>query len=147
MAREWYAIFMVFLGGVALSVQTPINSALGQASGSGVFAAGVSFFLGFCILAAIALAGGGLPSGEVLRAIPGWMWLGGAFGAFYVWVVLTNVTQSGALSLIAALIAGQLAAALAIDAAGLFGLGVHAVSWQRIAAVLMVGGGVVLSRY
>lgn len=147
MTKDLFALLLVFLGGVALSIQTPINAALGQASGSGLFAAGVSFLVGFCLLAVLAAATGGIPAGEILRTIPWWMWLGGTLGAFYVWAVLANIGQTGALSLIAALIAGQLVAALAIDAAGLFGLGVQAITWQRLLAVVCVGAGVVLSRY
>jgi len=147
MTKSLLPFILVFFGGVALSVQAPINAALGQASGSGVFAAGVSFVVGFCLLAVIAVATGGVPAGEVLRAIPWWMWTGGALGAFYVWAVLTNVTKTGALSLVAALVAGQLLAALVIDAVGFLGIGAHAISWQRVAAVVLVGAGVVLSRF
>lgn len=140
------ALFLVFLAGMAVAVQTPINGLLAQAGGNGIFAATVSFLVGTIALALILFSNYGLPSTATLRTIPWWMWTGGLLGAFYVWAALTNVHKIGALSLVAALIAGQLTAALALDASGAFGLGVNSINWQRILAVFLVAAGVLLSR-
>jgi len=141
------ALFLVFLAGMAIAVQTPINGLLAQAGGNGIFAATVSFLVGTAALAIVLIAGQGLPSTGTLRAIPWWMWTGGLLGAFYVWAALTNVHKIGALSLVAALITGQLAAALVLDATGAMGLNANPVTWQRAMAVLLVGAGVLLSRF
>ena len=141
------ALILVFLAGMAVAIQTPINGLLAQTSGNGIFAATVSFLVGSAALAIILLSSQGLPSSAALRAIPWWMWTGGLLGAFYVWAALTNVHKIGALSLVAALIAGQLTAALVLDAAGAMGLSASPVSWQRILAVFLVAGGVLLSRF
>lgn len=141
------ALFLVFLAGMAVAVQTPINGLLAQTSGNGIFAAAVSFLVGTLALAVILFSSQGLPSPASLRAVPWWMWTGGLLGAFYVWAALTNVHKIGALSLVAALIAGQLAAALVLDAAGAMGLSANPVTWQRVLAVFLVGAGVLLSRF
>jgi len=148
-ASHWsqYVPFaVVFAGGAALAFQTPINGALGTLTGNGVFAAAVSFLGGFLVLAAIVAFATGLPDGALLRAAPWWMWTGGALGAFYVWAALTNVQKTGALSLFAALIAGQLFAALVIDWLGVAGIAAREVSWQRVTALALVFGGLLLSR-
>lgn len=141
------ALFLVFLAGMAVAVQTLINGLLAQTSGNGIFAAAVSFLVGTLALAVILFSSQSLPSPASLRAVPWWMWTGGLLGAFYVWAALTNVHKIGALSLVAALIAGQLAAALVLDAAGAMGLSANPVTWQRLLAVFLVGAGVLFSRF
>ena len=73
--------------------------------------------------------------------------LGGVLGAFYVWSVLWAIPTLGALTVISALILGQLSAALVIDATGLLGLSVQAITPTRIAAAALVAAGLVLSRF
>lgn len=141
------ALAAVFLGGMAISVQAPINAALANAAGDGVVAAAISFLVGFAALLALVLLRGSFPQGETLRQIPPWMWTGGLLGAFYVWAALSSVARLGVLTLAAALILGQLTAALLIDATGAFGLDPRAISWQRLAATVLVAAGLVLSRY
>ena len=52
----------------------------------------------------------------------------------------------GVVTLIAAMIAGQMTAALVIDATGAFGGQVHPIDARRLLAAALVAGGVVLSR-
>jgi transporter family-2 protein len=47
---------------------------------------------------------------------------------------------------VAALIFGQVTAALVLDAVGAFGLPVVAITWQRLVAAAMILGGLILSR-
>jgi transporter family-2 protein len=77
-----------------------------------------------------------------------WRYLaGGLLGAFYVWAVLWSVPTLGVVTAFAALILGQLGMAMLLDAIGAFGLAVHSITPLRIASVLLVGAGLVLSRY
>ncbi len=81
-----------------------------------------------------------------MAATPWWSWLGGLLGAFYVAIVIWGVPQLGVVSTVAALVFGQVAAALILDAVGAFGLPVQAITWQRLLAAGMILGGLVLSR-
>jgi transporter family-2 protein len=56
------------------------------------------------------------------------------------------VPRLGVVTMIAALILGQLVGAIILDAVGAFGLPVKEIGWQRIVAVALVAGGVILSR-
>lgn len=141
-----FALTIVFVGGMALAFQTPINAQLSRAAGDGVFAAAASFFVGFATLFAFMVLRGKFPAVETLRQIPIGLWAGGMLGAFYVWAALTSVQKLGVLSLVAALICGQLLAALIVDATGILGIEQRDITWQRLLAVVMVGGGLVLSR-
>jgi transporter family-2 protein len=77
---------------------------------------------------------------------PWWSWLGGFLGAFYVAIVIWGVPQLGVVSTVAALVFGQVAAALILDAVGAFGLPVQAITWQRLLAAGLILSGLVLSR-
>ncbi len=138
-------IVLIALGGVAIAVQAPINSALGRTLASPLAAATVSFGVGFAALLVLSLVSG---DGALARTMgaPAWQLAGGLLGAFYIWVMVSGISSLGALTAIATLIFGQLAAALLVDHLGAFGLAAQPVSFQRLLAVALVGAGLVLSR-
>ncbi|MFC3571542.1 DMT family transporter [Paracoccus sp. TOH] len=141
------AAIFVTLAGVCIAVQAPINAALGRGVQSPLVAAAISFGVGFAILALAAI---GLGQGRAfLRAgsVAWWMWAGGALGAFYVWTIVWTLPRLGALSALCALALGQIVAAIILDRSGAFGLPLREISLPRILAALMVGGGLVLSRF
>jgi transporter family-2 protein len=136
----------ILVGGVFLASQAPINAALAKSLGDPVLAACISFGIGFVVLAVLSAVRGAWPSGSAMATAPWWSWLGGLLGAFYVAVVIWGVPQLGVVSTVAALVFGQVAAALILDAVGAFGLPVQAITWQRLLAAGMILGGLVLSR-
>lgn len=146
MRTSLVALLLVFLGGVALAIQTPLNGAVGRRLVDSVAAASISFGVGFAVLLAISLLRGSGLVPEKLVALPWWAWTGGLFGAFYVTAVVISVPRLGVVSLTAALILGQLVTALALDRIGAFGMNAIDLSWQRILSVLLVAAGLLLSR-
>jgi transporter family-2 protein len=141
------ALAAVWVGGMALASQAPINAALARAAGGPLWAATISFGVGFALLAAVAAARAPLPSAAGLAGAPWWVWVGGALGAFYVTAATAAAPVLGALTLIAAVIFGQLLAALALDAFGAFGLPTREITPARLGAVALVGAGLLLSRF
>jgi transporter family-2 protein len=139
------AFLGAILGGIAVAVQGPLNAALARSLGSALPAAAVSFGVGFAVLAAISLAVG---AGSLARlsGVPLWQLAGGFLGAWYVTALIWGVSALGAVTTVAAVILGQMAAALAIDAVGAFGLATQPITATRIASVALVAAGVVLSR-
>ncbi|CAM3054761.1 transporter family-2 protein [Paracoccus aminovorans] len=141
------AAAMVTFAGVCIAVQAPINAALGRGLQSPLAAAAISFGVGFAILALAAL---GLGQGRAfLRAgsMEWWMWAGGMLGAFYVWTMVWTLPRLGALTALCALALGQILAAIVLDRTGAFGLPLREISLPRVLAALMVGGGLILSRF
>ncbi len=138
---------LVTFAGVCVALQAPINAALGHNVQSPLAAAAISFGVGFVLLTLAAI---GLGQGRAfLRAgtIEWWMWAGGALGAFYVWTMVWSLPRLGALTALCALALGQILAAILLDRTGAFGLPLRDISTPRILAALMVGGGLVLSRF
>ncbi len=140
------ALIGMIVAGAFVATQAPINARLAAALGDGLTAAAVSFAVGLAVLVPLALMRSGLPGAAMIAMTPWWAWIGGALGAFYVWMVILSVPILGVVTAMAAMILGQMAAALVLDASGAFGLAVQAVSWQRVLAVALVTAGVVLSR-
>ena len=143
----WVAMAAIALGGAAIATQAPINARLATHVGDPVAAAAISFLVGFLVLGAVTLMRGGVPGAEAMASAPWWAWVGGALGAFYVWAAVWSVGQLGVVTMVAALIFGQLFAALTLDALGAFGLQIREVSPTRLLAVGFVGLGLVLSRF
>ena len=143
----WWAIAAVVLGGVAVAVQAPINAALGRGLGAAMPAAAVSFGVGFAVLLALSLLQGLGGSYLKLTQVPLWTLAGGLLGAWYVFSAIWGVSSLGVVTMVAALILGQMAAALVIDATGALGMTVREITPQRIAATGLVMAGLVLSRF
>ena len=61
-------------------------------------------------------------------------------------MMVTMIPITGAQTAAMAGILGQLATAMILDHYGAFGLPVQPITWQRIAGLAMVAGGVLLSR-
>ena len=140
------ALIIVVVAGAALAIQAPINGALGRSLGSPIGAAAVSFAVGLIVLLGLTLLMTGPQTFIKIADVPGWQLFGGLLGAFYVSAVLWGVSSLGVLSTMAALIMGQMAAALVLDGQGLLGLPVQALTPQRLAAAGLVAAGLVLSR-
>ncbi|SFJ74547.1 DMT family transporter [Jannaschia pohangensis] len=136
---------IVVAGGLA-ALQAPMNAALGKALGSPMAAATVSFGVGFAFLLFLTMITGDGRTLARAGSVNFWLLLGGFLGAFYVWAILWSVPTLGIVTVVSAMILGQLVVALTLDAWGPFGLPVHEVTPQRLIAVVLVGGGLVLSR-
>ncbi|WP_371155488.1 DMT family transporter [Jannaschia sp. 2305UL9-9] len=139
-------VAVVFAVGIGFGIQAPLNAALGRAIGGGVAAAAVSFGVGFVALLILTFAFG---QGGALAAAtrqPPLLLAGGLLGAAVVWAMLWSVPTIGILSAFAALLLGQLGAALVLDAMGAFAAPVHPITPTRILALVMVAGGLILSR-
>lgn len=140
------SVAAIVTGGILLAVQAPINSALARSAGDPLVGAMISFGVGFAVLAAILAVRGTAAGFGGLANAPWWAWIGGFLGAFYVVAVIWAVPKLGVVTTTAALVFGQVAAAMALDAIGAFGLPVQSISWTRAVAAGLVLGGVVLSR-
>ena len=139
-------IGVVFAAGIGFAVQAPLNAALGKAVGSGVAAACISFGVGFAALLLMTALRGEAGALARLPAAPPTLWIGGLFGAVVVWAMLWSVPAVGILTAFAALLLGQLSAALVLDAMGAFGAPVTSITPKRLLALAMVAGGLILSR-
>ena len=146
-ASPWLALPLVFAAGIVTALQAPINAAVGRALSGTLAASALSFGVGFLALLILSLLLGDAAAWTRLGTLSPWHLTAGLCGAFYVWSALWGVSQLGVVTTMAALVLGQSVAALLIDTTGAFGLAVREITPARLAAVGLVAGGLILSRF
>jgi bacterial/archaeal transporter family-2 protein len=128
--------------GFGLTLQIGMNSQLRRTLGSAYPAALISFLVGTAALVVLMLVTRtAVPSRDTLASIPLWAWFGGMLGAFYVAISTIVAAELGASSLLALVIAGQLAMALLLDHFGWLGLPQNPVTLTRMLGVALLGTG------
>jgi bacterial/archaeal transporter family-2 protein len=133
-------------GGASLVVQASLNAGLRERLQSIAWAGFVSY-LGGTLAMVIALAVARVPLRlEQARSVPVAWWFGGLFGAAYLAIAIVLLPRLGAATVVALVIAGQLASSLLFDHFGWFGLPVQAMDLRRATGALLLVAGVVLMR-
>ena len=146
MAQTFFPLLVIIFAGSMAALQAPMNAALGAGLGSGAAAATISFGVGFLALLAVITFSGDVTNLGRAFEVNRWLLIGGFLGAFYVWAILWTIPTLGVVTAVSGMILGQLIVALMMDALGPFGLPVSAITPQRMLAVVMVAGGLVLSK-
>lgn len=139
-------LFVAFatLGGAVLPLQALINARLGAGMNGPVWAATISFAVGTIgLLGYVLVQRVPLPTAAQAGAVPGWAWLGGLLGAFYVAAATTTVPKLGAAAMISLVVLGQMTASLALDHFGVLSAG-QPISMARLAGAFMLLGGALL---
>ena len=133
---NWALIIAVFIAGCGVSFQAGINGALGRKIGS-IEAAFTSFAIGTLILSVILLF---YRKGNILGVfeVPKWQLLGGALGAFYVFIMVLAVPRFGIAASLTTLIVGQLLCSIFIDHYGLIHGNAIPVSLNRVLAIMIM---------
>jgi bacterial/archaeal transporter family-2 protein len=137
------AVVLTAVAGGLIALQAPINAGLGRETGS-LPAALVSFLIGTVALAAIVVLSGKAGGLGSTFDVSWYYLLGGLLGAVYVANALIAVSAIGAGGVAAATVAGQLAASVAIDRLGLFGLDEIPITPERLLGVALLFVGTVL---
>jgi len=142
------SLLMAIAAGAVIPLQAGANGGLGRALGHPLWATLVSLLVSLVavavVLAALRVP---LPAAGAAAGIRGWMWSGGLLGAFYITAALVLAPRLGAGSFIAAVVAGQMLAALAADQFGLAGFAVRELTGARLGGALLVVLGVAVMQW
>ncbi len=130
--------------GALLPVQIGVNARLRTAVGHPGVAATISFAVGTLALLALMAATRPPLSADAVARVPWWGWGGGLLGAGYILGTILLAPRLGAAALTAAVIAGQLAAALALDHFGLLGFARQPITPARALGAALLAAGVLL---
>ena len=138
-------LLLAALAGASMAVQGTLNSILGKRTGP-FEASFVVHVLGALILGIVLLVG--VSDGDIRKAVgaPWWSFLGAPLSVLIVWGVLTSIGSIGVGAATTAIVAAQIATALALDVSGLSGH--HMVlDWTKcVGAVVFVVGAYLLLR-
>jgi transporter family-2 protein len=144
---EGLVLALTLLAGCLMPVQPAVNAVTAIFMGSPYLASFFSFLTGTLALGLVCLA---LrlpwPTGKVIADLPWWAWTAGPMGAFFVTMTIVAVPRLGAMSVMALLIAGQMAVSLVLDHFGWLGVQVHPITPWRILGAALLFAGVVLIR-
>jgi transporter family-2 protein len=133
--------FAVFAGGL-LPFQAGANARLADDLPTRVHGTLVNFLVGGLILLVVTTVVGwkGFSLSRV-SAAPWWAWVGGFIGATYVSMGIFVAPKVGTVTLLGAVLVGQVTGSLVVDHFGLVGISPRPVSLARIGgvALLLVG--------
>ena len=146
--RNSWIIGVVVIAGMTQPVQAAMNARLKEGVQSPALTGLIAFAVGALVLVPLALAGvGGRARLAGAANVPWWGYLGGVSLAFLVTLILVAVKQTNAGATIAAVVAGQVFAALAVDHYGWLGVDrVPASPWRLAGAALVLGGMLLLQK-
>lgn len=136
------------IAGIAMSIQSGINSQLREAIQHPLMAAMISFLVGTFALGLLLLFyRQPLPPVDGYSAINWYKFTGGLLGAFIVLVALVSVSKIGASNMFVLIVAGQLITAVFMDYFGLLGLAERPINLQKsIGIVLLIAGAYLVNK-
>ena len=139
-------ILLAFVAGAALPIQGGLNAKMGKAVGSPVYSSLISFVVGSVVLLAYVIITRQPVSWMGVKNVPGFVWLAGALGAFYVTVVILAFPRLGPALTFGLIVSGQMAIALFLDHFNVLVAQQHAINIWRILGVVLILAGVVIIR-
>lgn len=128
--------------GVAITIQSGVNSQLRSAIQHPLMAAFISFVVGTIALAIILIfSRNTVPALTQYSDIAWYKYTGGLLGAFVVTVTLVAVAQIGAGNMFVLIVAGQLITAVLMDHFGVLGLQPNPISVQKFFGICLLIAG------
>lgn len=132
--------------GIAMSVQTALNTQLRDHLNSPLQAAFFSFLIGTIVLGVlVTFQDAEKPSVSQLLEIPWFLWLGGFLGVYAISLSIYTAPKLGFLTLSGLIIFGQIAMSMLLDHFGWLGTEKVSINWQRLLGALMIFVGVVFT--
>ena len=143
--KMWH-LFLGLVAGLGIPIQAAINTRLGaMLGGQPLIAAFISFTVGALVLLLVSLLFVDWQAVQTglsqMQGSDWWQWIGGALGAFFVFVSIFLAPKIGVTNMVFLFILGQLMMGMMVDSLGLFGMPVKAVHWTKFLGIgLMLGG-------
>lgn len=144
-----WQLFLGLIAGLGIPIQAAINTRLGAMFGEQpLMAALVSFSVGALVLLLVSLLFAdwqAVQSGlSHMQLSDWWLWIGGALGAFFVFVSIFLSPTIGVTNMIFLFILGQLIMSMVVDSLGLFGMPIKALHWSKFLGIALMLVGVSL---
>ena len=137
---------MALVAGTFLPVQAGLNTKMGKAIESPVYASMISFITGAIAVFLYILVTKQHVSWAGLRSAPAYTWVAGALGAFYVTTVILAFPQIGPALTFGLVVLGQMLIAVVLDHFNILVAHQHSINIWRILGIILIVGGVVLVR-
>ena len=139
-------VIMAFISGAFLPIQAGLNTKLGKAGESPVHASTISFVVGTVALLLYILFTQQSVSWEGIKSAPGYVWIGGVLGAFYVTVIILAFPQLGPGLTFGLVVAGQVIISALLEHFNVLVAQQQSISPMRVLGIVLVVVGVVIVR-
>src|SRR5690606_30318672 len=117
-------------------IQGGLNAKMGKALESPVYSALISFVIGTIVLVAYVLITRQPVVWSGLKNVPGFVWLAGTLGAFYVTVIILAFPRLGPALTFGLVVAGQMFIALFLDHFNVLVAQQHSINIWRVIGVV-----------
>jgi transporter family-2 protein len=141
----WY--FLSALAGVCFVFQQAVNSQLRIEIGSAWWAGFISYLGGTVVMMLMAVVLRDPLPAPAIGTTPLISLSGGLFGAIYIAISILMLPKLGATTVVALIVLGQMGGSVAFDHFGFLGVAQQSVTVPRIIGVLLIMGGVALTRF
>jgi bacterial/archaeal transporter family-2 protein len=138
-------VLLAIVAGLAGSVQVAVMSKLGDRVGVFGALAWATTLTALLAVALLLVARQGLAEFAAAARQPVWLWSGAAMSLVIVLAITVAGSRIGVVATISILLAGQFAAAAAIDRYGLLGADRIGVGWLRVLGIVLLGLGAALT--
>lgn len=133
------------LAGMAVAIQSIVNSQLGTMISHPLMAVLVSFIVGTIFISGVVLISNQpFPSFAAWNTLRWYHFIGGFLGVLMVLTAILCVPKIGVANMVSLIIASQLTAAVLFDHIGFLGTKVQTIDIYRIIGVIMLIGGAYL---
>lgn len=139
-------LILILIAGLLNPVQTGVNSTLRNYLCTPILSSTVSFLVGLTSLMILTLLTTGtlFPSGDLIRGLPWWAWLGGLAGAIgLTGNILLFPKLGGVLTALMPML-GQILMSMLIDTFGWFGSATIAMDGGRVIGLCLVVAGLIM---
>ena len=139
-------ICAAFLSGAFLPLQAGLNTKLGKAAESPVYASMFSFIIGAFAVALYIFLTKQTVSWAGIKTAPVYAWAGGLLGAFYVTVIILAFPKIGPALTFGLVVAGQMIISVLLDHFNILVAKQHPINLWRLGGVVLIVIGVVIIR-
>ncbi len=139
-------ILLAFLSGTFLTIQGGINSRLGKTVENPIYASMISFLVGTIALVLYILITRQSISWSGVKEAPGYVWLGGLLGAFYVTIIVLAFPKLGPGLTFGLVVAGQMIMSVLLEHPNILVAQQNSINMMKILGIILVISGVVIIR-
>lgn len=137
----YYVLSLV--SGFALTLQVGINGVLRSKTGNPILSSLISFGVGTLGLAIVLFStvlngSSTLPTANNIKNASWWMFIGGLFGAFYIFTTILASPKIGFANMFSLVICGQIILAVIFDHFGLLGNQIHLLTPLRALGIILL---------
>ena len=141
-------VVLTLVAGAFLPIQAGLNTRLGKAIASPVYASLISFLVGLVDLLVYILVTRQTVSLAGIKEAPGHIWMGGLLGAFYITVIIFAFPVLGPGLTFGLIVAGQMVVSILLEHFNILVAHPSPISYMKILGVgLVVAGVIIIRRY